>query len=107
MSLQIIRLGVQIDDDLEGIWRDTQFLTLPARTYRILSYLVAHRNQIVATSTLLHVGWPDEPREAQDLYRHIHRIRDIVEMNPHHPRWLITRKDSGYILFSPDRDSSQ
>lgn len=107
MGLQTIRIGVQIDDDLEGVWYGMQFLTFPSRTYRILTYLMEHRDHVVAIPTLLRVGWPDEIRAAQDLYRHIHRIREIVETNPHHPQWLITRKDSGYILLSPNHVSIQ
>lgn len=95
-----IRPGVRLDTSLEGIWQGTQFQPIPVRTYRILQYLMRHRGHVIAQATLLHVGWPDDLRDTQDLYRHIHRIRQIIEPDPQHPRWLLTHKDSGYVLMT-------
>ena len=94
-----IRTGVRIDVDREGIWRGRHFDALPARTFRILNYLAEHANMVIPYAALLVVGWPNEPRVEQDLYRHIHRIRQSIEINPMHPSWLITRKDRGYMLL--------
>ncbi len=93
-----IRSGVFVDLDREGVWHGRHFDFLPARTFRILKYLVEHANTVTPHEALLAVGWPDEPRDEQDLYRHIRRIRRIVEVNPSKPTQLITRKNRGYLL---------
>lgn len=95
-----IRRGVRVDLDHEGVWQGRQFYPLPARTFRIMEYLIRHRDHVIPQSALLAVGWPDEPRVGQDLYRHIHRIRELVEVNPNRPQYLLTRKDRGYVLMT-------
>lgn len=100
MAQWIIRPGVVVDSHREGLWRGRKFYELPPRTFRILLYLVEHANTVVPHEALLHVGWPDEPRVAQDLYRHIRRIRRVIEAHPETPFYLVTRKGRGYMLFT-------
>lgn len=95
-----IRRGVQVDLAYEGVWQGRQFHPLPARTFRIMQYLISHFDQVVPQPALLSIGWPDEPRVGQDLYRHIHRIRELIEVNPTRPQYLLTRKDRGYVFVT-------
>ena len=95
-----IRPGVIVDLHREGVWRRRRFHAIPARTFRIMVCLIEHRDHVVSQPALLTVGWPDEPRVGQDLYRHIHRIRQLIESDPDRPQWLLTRKDRGYVLVS-------
>lgn len=94
---QRLHAGCWIDRAQQGVWQHRQFVPLPARTFAILAYLVDHANHIVTHAELFAVGW-GEPRTVWDLQVHIHRIRQIIEPHPHQPRWLITRRDEGYLL---------
>jgi DNA-binding response OmpR family regulator len=92
---------IRIDFALHGVWRGRRFMPLPARTWDILAYLARHPNTVVAEEQLLAVGWPGEPRVPDDLVRHIHRIRQVLEPHPRHPRWLVTYCSVGYCLRVP------
>jgi len=95
---QQIHAGCWIDWDQQGIWRHHTFYPLPHRTWRILVHLLEHANQVVVPEALFAVGWGDSLRNRWDLHDHIHRIRRAIEPDPHHPRWLINRRNSGYLL---------
>ena len=94
---QRIHADCWIDWDQQGIWRHRHFIPLPPRTFKILAYFVRHANQVVTQDELFAIGW-GEPRSRWDLQDHIHRIRMAIEPHPHHPRWLVNRRNSGYEL---------
>jgi DNA-binding response OmpR family regulator len=90
--------AISIDLDQQGVWRNDQFIALPARSYQILYYLLRYPNHILPTSQLLQVGWPGEQRTSTDLFPQIYRIRRAIELDLHHPRFLRTRRAAGYLL---------
>ncbi len=94
---QRIHAHCWVDWDQQGIWQNQQFVPLPLRTLRLLACLMQHENQVVSHSLLFTVGW-DEARSRWDLQTHIHRLRLAIELDPHHPQWLVTRHGSGYLL---------
>ncbi len=94
---QRIHADCWIDWDQQGIWRHRQFMLLPPRTFQILAHLVRHANQVVTQDTLFAVGW-GESRKPWDLYAQIHHLRQVIEPDPHDPRWLVTRHGGGYLL---------
>ncbi len=94
---QRIHAECWIDWDQQGVWRHRHFIPLPPRTFKILAYFVRHANQVVTQNELFAIGW-GEPRSRWDLQDHLHRIRAVIESDPHHPRWLVTRRGGGYLL---------
>jgi DNA-binding response OmpR family regulator len=94
---QRIHAGCWVDWDQQGVWRHHTFYPLPHRTWCILVQLLDYANQVVTSDALFAVGW-GESRSRWDLHDHIHRIRQVIEPDPHHPRWLINRRNSGYLL---------
>lgn len=105
---EIVELSprIRIDGALHGVWRGRRFYPLPARTWAILAYLVQHPNAIVSEGQLLAVVWPGELRTSADLVRHIHRIRQVLELQPRRPKWLVTYRGVGYCLRVPAARSS-
>lgn len=93
-----LRESIIVDCQQQGVWRAHRFAPLPARTYRILACFLDHPHQILPESLLLHVGWPEDIRTASDLFPQIHRIRQAIELDPHHPQLLVTRREAGYLL---------
>lgn len=105
MHTQILTLGAQTwaDLDRQGIWRGEQFIPLPARAYQILLCLLRYPNHLLPEARLLQAGWPGELRTSADLFAQIYRIRRALEPNPHHPQYLMTRRNAGYLLnVDPD-----
>lgn len=98
----LIAPWIGIDFGQQGVWRGTRFIALPPRTFAILAYLVRHRGTVIPTEQLLAVGWPGELHVPCELSRHIHRIRQAVEVHPHSPRILVNRRGVGYCF----RDAS-
>jgi len=98
-SCVLITSRIGVDFAKQGVWRGTRFIPLPVRTFAILAYLARHPNVVIPTDQLLAVGWPDEPRIPDDLTRHIHRIRQAIEMHPRHPQILVNRRRAGYCLW--------
>jgi DNA-binding response OmpR family regulator len=96
-GIQRIHAGCWVDWDRKGVWRHHMFHPMPYRTWRILRYLLEHANQVIPQAELFAAGW-GEPRSRWDLQDHIHRIRMVIEPHPHHPRWLVNRRNSGYEL---------
>lgn len=94
---QQIHAGCWIDWDQQGVWQHRHFIPLPFRTFQILSYLAEHSEHVVSQAALFSVGW-GESRTLWDLQIHIHRIRMAIESDLHHPQWLVTRRDGGYVL---------
>lgn len=97
-EILVLSAQIHIDFALHGVWRGRRFFPLPARTWVILAYLARHPNTVVADEQLLAVGWPGEPRVPDDLVRHIHRIRQLIEPHPRHPHKLVTYRGVGYCL---------
>ena len=100
--LIVITPTITIDCDQQIVLRYHRTMFLPARTWHLLAYLLDHPHRLIPDATLLAVGWPHENWHApSDLYRHIHRIRMVIEPDPHHPQVLLTRREVGYLLLLP------
>ena len=96
-SYILIRRGCRVDCAMKGIWR-RRFYPLPPRAYQLLMYFVAHANSVVTEEDLIRIGWPERGASRANLYPYIHQLRQSIEPNPHHPRWLVTHRGQGYCL---------
>jgi DNA-binding winged helix-turn-helix (wHTH) protein len=96
-SYILIRRGCRVDCAMKGIWR-RRFYPLPPRAYQLLMYFVAHANSVVTEEDLIRIGWPERGVSRANLYPYIHQLRQGIESNPRHPRWLVTHRGQGYCL---------
>ncbi len=65
--------------------------------YGLLSYLVQHPNQPVASEELLRAVWGDSYADAEATLRvHVHHLRRKIELDPHRPTYLRTERGVGY-----------
>ena len=63
--------------------------------------LYRHHGQVVASTDLLSAGWPyatAAPASPDQLKTAIHRLRQVVEPDPHRPRYVVTAPNGGYTL---------
>ncbi len=95
--------ALSLDLQGHGLWLHDTFVPLPPIPFRILSYLVQHPRAVVSADSLLRVGWPDDLRGRDDLYPQVHYLRTLIEVDPHRPQLLVTRRNDGYYLRIPSR----
>jgi DNA-binding response OmpR family regulator len=80
-----------------------QDIHLSSREFDLLSYLSERRGRTVYRSELLREVWgyPEEPRTRAVDYA-IKRLRQKVEPDPHHPRFIHSMRGDGYCLTFED-----
>jgi len=70
---------------------------LPPKEYELLRLLMANAGTVLATNYLLNAVWGDEFAGAvQVLYVHIGWLREHIELDPRHPRYIQTVRGVGY-----------
>ena len=72
-----------------------------AREFALLRYLVERRGQVVSRDTLLEVVW-GRPQEVstRTVDNFVVRLRRKIEVDPAHPRVLLTVHGAGYKLVA-------
>jgi DNA-binding response OmpR family regulator len=74
-------------------------VNLTPTEYRILAYLARNAGRVVTQPDLLSKVWGPEYKDEAHLLRvNIARLRQKVESDPGHPRYILTRPGIGYTL---------
>src|SRR5215831_16445625 len=58
-SLQWVFDRFRFDPDHACLWRDTEAIALPPKTFAVLHYLVTHPDRLVTKDELLDAVWPE------------------------------------------------
>ena len=97
----ILQLGnIQVDLNSGNIIRPNETLTLTAKEYALLEKLYANKNHIVTIDTLCQAAWDDHIFGYENtLMVHIRRLRAKIELDPSHPKFLLTVRGLGYKLI--------
>ena len=72
------------------------------REFRLFEYLANHRGRVLTRDQLLDAVWKETPfvtPRSIDVY--IRRLREKIESDPHHPRYLKTLRGIGYRFEVP------
>jgi two-component system, OmpR family, response regulator VicR len=68
----------------------------------ILSYLMKQSGQVVTHSAIAEAVWGDDYANSADTLKvHIRHLREKLEDDPSHPRYITTRPGTGYSLIVP------
>ncbi len=74
-------------------------VTLTAKEYAIMAKLVANRGRIVTIDALCEAVWKEGNYGYENtLIVHIRRLREKIEEDPSHPKYLLTVRGLGYKL---------
>jgi len=100
---EIMRLGdLEIDPSSMTVRVEGRTVLTTVREFRLLEYLAAHRGRVFTRDQLLDAVWKETafvtPRSV-DVY--VRRLREKIENDPRHPRFLKTLRGIGYRLESP------
>ena len=98
-----LKLGdLEIDSSSMTVKIEGRAVLTTVREFRLLEYLAAHRGRVFTRDQLLDAVWKETafvtPRSV-DVY--VRRLREKIESDPRHPRYLKTLRGIGYRLESP------
>lgn len=101
-----IKVGeLTIHPDAYTVTKRGENINLTHREFELLSYLAKHLGQVVNRENLLQTVWGyNYYGDVRTVDVTVRRLREKIEDNPSHPRWLVTRRGVGYYLAKPDQD---
>ena len=77
--------------------------TLTAKEYALLDKLDENRGRIVTIDSLCRAAWNEENFGYENtLMVHMRRLREKIEQDPSHPKYLLTLRGLGYRLLKED-----
>jgi two-component system, OmpR family, response regulator len=98
--------GLTVDLLARTVTRDGEEVTLQAREFKLLEFLLRHKNQIVTRNMLLEHVWHyhfDPQTNVIDV--HISRLRQKIDVDPSHSR-IKTVRGEGYIIEDTEQKAA-
>jgi len=100
---EVLRFG-ELEIDLGSMMVQLNGTQVPTTTreFRLLEYLATHRGRVLTRDQLLDAVWKETPfvtPRSIDVY--IRRLREKIEIDPRHPRYLKTLRGIGYRFEAP------
>src|SRR5579863_569283 len=95
---EVLRLGdLEIDVSSMTVQVGGRNVLTTVREFRLLEYLASHRGRVLTRDQLLDAVWKETPfvtPRSIDVY--IRRLREKIEPDPRHPKYLKTLRGIGY-----------
>jgi len=89
--------------DLRGtrVARNGTFVYLSAREFQLLRYLIEHRGVTLSRDEILKEVWNHDAKTfTRTVDVHVASLRQKLEEDPKHPRWILTVTGLGYRFAS-------
>jgi two-component system KDP operon response regulator KdpE len=103
MPAAVPRTEIKVDDDLtidfskNEVWVKGRRVQLTPTEYRLLHQLVSNPGRVMTTESLLTRVWGWEYREEEHYVRlYVSYLRQKIEPDPGHPKYILTEKGLGY-----------
>lgn len=78
---------------------DNDLINLTPTETRLLDALCQHRGRVLSPGFLLAKAWDTlQGGTIQSLWVHVRRLRNKIEPDPQHPRYVVTVRGQGYCL---------
>lgn len=89
-----------LDIDHYRVLKDNKDLGLTPKEFKLLYYLVKNKNQVLSREQLLRGVWNygDDLGTSRIVDIHISHLRDKIEPDPHHPKYVKTIRGFGYTF---------
>lgn len=79
------------------VYRGGNPVTMSGREFQLLAYLIENRGRAQSREAILSAVWGfDTPQKTRTIDTHITWLRQKLEENPKHPRFLVTVHGVGY-----------
>jgi len=93
----VVDEGLRIDFSRNEVWAQGKPVQLSPTEYRLLYHLVSNPGRLMTYETLLAKVWGWEYTEEQHYVRlYVSYLRQKIEPDPAHPRYILTEKGLGY-----------
>lgn len=97
--------GLEIDFARHQVRVRGQQVRLTRTEYKLLGELAMNANKVMLHQDLLAEVWGPEYRDDIDYLRtYIRYLRQKIEVDPSHPRYILTHTGVGYMLACPEPD---
>lgn len=93
---QAIAAQPRLDFDNQCLWRGDERIVLTPKGFRVLQYLVEHRDQLVTKEALLKAVWPRTAVETNQVKQFVAELRRLLGDDSHVPRYIETVRGRGY-----------
>ena len=91
--------GLRIDFDRRQVTLRGEIVPMTATEYNLLEILARNVGRVVTYQTLLNRVWGRYAVDSNDYLKvYIHRLRQKLEDDPAHPRYIRTVRGQGYML---------
>ncbi len=91
--------GLRIDFDTHRITVNGEIIPMTSTEYKLLEILARNAGRVVPYQTLLNRVWGRYAVDSSDYLKvYIHRLRQKLEDDPAHPRYIRTVRGQGYML---------
>jgi len=98
-SLQWVFDRFRFDPDHACLWRDTEAIALPPKTFAVLHYLVTHPDRLVTKDELLDAVWPETAVTDAVLRVAIGALRKVLGDTAQTPRFIATVPRRGIAFW--------
>ena len=99
-SLQWVFDRFRFDPHHACLWRDTEAIALPPKTFAVLHYLVTHPDRLVTKDELLDAVWPETAVTDAVLRVAIGALRKVLGDTAQTPRFIATVPRRGYRFLA-------
>lgn len=100
---EVLRLGdLEIDASSMTVQVEGRTVVTTVREFLLLEYLATHCGRVLTRDQLLDAVWKETPfvtPRSIDVY--VRRLREKIEPDPRHPKYLKTLRGIGYRFESP------
>jgi DNA-binding response OmpR family regulator len=100
---EVLRMGeLEIDPSSMTVQVQGKVVLTTVREFRLLEYLAMHCGRVLTRDQLLDAVWKETPfvtPRSIDVY--VRRLREKIEADPRHPRYLKTLRGIGYRFELP------
>ncbi len=99
-SEQYIVGGIEVDDKRKQVFVDGEGVSLTPKEYDILRLLLSNPNRVYSPKEIYHLVWKEKSLDNSDntVAVHIRHIREKIEIDPAHPRYLKVIFGQGYMI---------
>ena len=88
---------VRVEVRSTEVFRDEQVVTVSAKEFQLLRYLLEHRGETLSRETLLHEVWGyASTPSTRTVDVHVAWLRQKLEEDPKNPLWILTVHGLGY-----------
>jgi len=91
--------AIRIEVERREVTVEGRPVHLTPKEYQMLLYLTVNAGKLVTHGALLREVWGPEYSDASPyLHVFVRQLRQKIEPDPHHPRYIVTRPGVGYLL---------